>query len=309
MKKILTLFLFLLPVVTYATGGACSYHNGVNCRVGATYTGRVQCNDGWINSSVYFSDVEECKVHQVTTCVYPSEWSGCKNESDYSRMESQISLSQIRTGTSFNSENNAQALKDCRDAINSYSAIISQYNQCMIRDYSYNPVIEKVVDTQKEKVNQARKVFIDEAFKKHFTLAVNDMPEYKNIVDPNVIKELSLKPENSNKTFPQLITETYSNKLPVRAISISASTSTPPQNITKVSFSRNLKKGISGDDVKQLQMLLQKLNYLPNDHSPSKYFGVITNSALIKFQKDNKIQPASGLFGPTTQAKLISLTK
>ena len=63
-----------------------------------------------------------------------------------------------------------------------------------------------------------------------------------------------------------------------------------------------------GDDVKQLQILLQKLNYLPSTQVPSTYFGSITNNALIKFQRDNKIQPATGSFGPATQAKLISLT-
>lgn len=74
-------------------------------------------------------------------------------------------------------------------------------------------------------------------------------------------------------------------------------------------FNRTLKKGMSGEDVKQLQVLLQKLNYLPSTQVLSTYFGVITNNALIKFQKDNKILPATGSFGPATQAKLISLTK
>ena len=79
---------------------------------------------------------------------------------------------------------------------------------------------------------------------------------------------------------------------------------------TKVSiFSRVLRKGMSGDDVKQLQILLQKLNYLPSTQIPSTYFGPMTGIALMKFQKDNKIQPVTGSFGPATQAKLISLTK
>ena len=73
-------------------------------------------------------------------------------------------------------------------------------------------------------------------------------------------------------------------------------------------FTRILKKGMFGDDVKQLQILLQKLNYLPSTQVPSTYFGSITNNALIKFQRDNRIQPATGSFGPVTQAKLISLT-
>ena len=74
-------------------------------------------------------------------------------------------------------------------------------------------------------------------------------------------------------------------------------------------FNRNLKIGMSGDDVKQLQVFLQKLKYLPLSHVPSIYFGPITNKALIKFQKDNKIYPASGYFATSSQSKLIELIK
>lgn len=77
----------------------------------------------------------------------------------------------------------------------------------------------------------------------------------------------------------------------------------------EVIFSRSLKIGMSGDDVKQLQILLQKLSYLPSTQTPSTYFGTITSKALIKFQRDNNIQPADGSFGSVTQTKLISLTK
>jgi hypothetical protein len=59
-------FLIFAPTTTQATSGACSYHNGVNCNAGATIDGKVQCNDGWINSSVYYSDTDECK--NVSTC-------------------------------------------------------------------------------------------------------------------------------------------------------------------------------------------------------------------------------------------------
>jgi hypothetical protein len=54
---------------------------------------------------------------------------------------------------------------------------------------------------------------IDEAFKTHFTKALEEMPEYTNIVNPDVIKQLSLNPANSKKTFQQLIEETYGNAL------------------------------------------------------------------------------------------------
>lgn len=54
-------FIFTLPISTFATSGACSYHSGVNCTLGATMDGKVTCNDGWVNSSVFFSDMDECK--------------------------------------------------------------------------------------------------------------------------------------------------------------------------------------------------------------------------------------------------------
>jgi hypothetical protein len=40
-----------------------------------------------------------------------------------------------------------------------------------------------------------------------------EMPEYSAIVNKDVIKTLSLDPANQNKTFQQLIEETYGNAL------------------------------------------------------------------------------------------------
>jgi len=50
---------------------------------------------------------------------------------------------------------------------------------------------------------------IDRAFSGAFNKAIDSMPEYKDIVNAEVIKALSLDPRNSKKTFPQLIEETY----------------------------------------------------------------------------------------------------
>lgn len=52
---------------------------------------------------------------------------------------------------------------------------------------------------------------IEKAFSKAYSQAMETMPEYKEIVNANVIKMLSLDPSNANKTFPQLIEETYGN--------------------------------------------------------------------------------------------------
>lgn len=85
-------------------------------------------------------------------------------------------------------------------------------------------------------------------------------------------------------------------------------TNTPSEIVNPI-FTRSLKMGMSGKDVKQLQTLLKKLNYLSSNHIITNYFGPITNNAVIKFQKDNNINPALGFFGPITQAKIVSLTK
>lgn len=50
---------------------------------------------------------------------------------------------------------------------------------------------------------------IDEAFKTHFSKAMEGLPEYEGIVKEDVIKTLSLNPANANKTFAQIIEETY----------------------------------------------------------------------------------------------------
>ncbi len=62
MKKyiILIVLSFLIVPVVLATSGACSWHNGVNCSVGADLDGSVICNDGWRDSSVSYNFVEEC---------------------------------------------------------------------------------------------------------------------------------------------------------------------------------------------------------------------------------------------------------
>ena len=61
-----------------------------------------------------------------------------------------------------------------------------------------------------EKDRQAK---IDNAFNTHFKIAIDKMPEFATIVNPDVIKTLSQDPRNASKTFSQIIEETYGNAL------------------------------------------------------------------------------------------------
>lgn len=73
---------------------------------------------------------------------------------------------------------------------------------------------------------------------------------------------------------------------------------------------RDLKLGINGADVKALQQYLNTHGYvIAKSGSGSlgyetNYFGVLTQRALIKFQKDKGIKPAVGYFGPITRGLL-----
>ncbi len=80
---------------------------------------------------------------------------------------------------------------------------------------------------------------IDETFKKHFGSAMANLPEYKDIVDPKIIKAISLDPRNGSKTFEQIIIERYSGELATKKALIP---SVPPvviQNQVRVTPANN----------------------------------------------------------------------
>ncbi|OGC87682.1 hypothetical protein A3D70_01230 [Candidatus Adlerbacteria bacterium RIFCSPHIGHO2_02_FULL_54_18] len=73
-------------------------------------------------------------------------------------------------------------------------------------------------------------------------------------------------------------------------------------------FVRNLELGMSGADVKALQVYLNTHGYVVSSSGPgspgneTSKFGGATKAALIKFQKAMGITPAVGYFGPKTRA-------
>lgn len=50
---------------------------------------------------------------------------------------------------------------------------------------------------------------INKIFNEHYENVMAEMPEYAEVVNKDVIKSLSLLPENAKKTFQQIIEETY----------------------------------------------------------------------------------------------------
>ncbi len=78
-------------------------------------------------------------------------------------------------------------------------------------------------------------------------------------------------------------------------------------------FTRDLKNGMSGSDVKALQLLLISVNtgkaaQALAANGVTGYFGALTKAALVEYQKAHGISPASGYFGPLTRAYIVAHT-
>jgi murein DD-endopeptidase MepM/ murein hydrolase activator NlpD len=79
------------------------------------------------------------------------------------------------------------------------------------------------------------------------------------------------------------------------------------------SFSRDLEIGMSGVDVRQLQVFLNEKGFVISASgagapgNESDYFGARTQAALAKYQAANGIAPAAGYFGPKTRARIAAL--
>lgn len=109
-------FVFLAPSIVFATQGACSYHGGVKCTAGATLDGKVTCNDGWVNSSVYFSEMDECD--DTNQCPFYVSDSAYQNLLDVDRntLESEkVHFVECDRYTSEGETFNEQAYQSCMD--------------------------------------------------------------------------------------------------------------------------------------------------------------------------------------------------
>jgi len=77
-------------------------------------------------------------------------------------------------------------------------------------------------------------------------------------------------------------------------------------NVDKYEFTGYLTLGSHGEAVKARQMILKDLGYFDYTQVSGMY-GPITEAAVIKFQKDHGITPATGSIGPKTREILNSL--
>ncbi|MBI2451253.1 MAG: carboxypeptidase regulatory-like domain-containing protein [Parcubacteria group bacterium] len=80
----------------------------------------------------------------------------------------------------------------------------------------------------------------------------------------------------------------------------------PGEEKVKSTFLKNLRQGMKGEDVKNLQKILFEEGVYP-DNIISGYFGSLTKKAVINFQKKYGLSPSLGFVGSLTRAKLNEL--
>lgn len=75
----------------------------------------------------------------------------------------------------------------------------------------------------------------------------------------------------------------------------------PP--VTIYNFTKNMKQGDQNNEVKELQLFLQKGGFYPANSSATGYFGAVTKKAVIAFQLAHNLV-GDGVVGPLTLAEL-----
>lgn len=77
----------------------------------------------------------------------------------------------------------------------------------------YSKAKGDVEETLKSKLqpleDKEREEKINKAFNEHYEKVIEELPEYADVINKDIIKSLSLLPQNANKTFQQIIEETY----------------------------------------------------------------------------------------------------
>ena len=109
-----------------------------------------------------------------------------------------------------------------------------------------------------------------------------------------------------SKTRAALNTVIASRLYTTRLIAAHNPSSYNPTATVAAAFEEGLSFGASGDQVKQLQEFLAAVGFM-EEHHATGFFGDVTRSALISFQKshkliDSEVSPGAGRVGPQTKA-------
>lgn len=177
MKNILflTLLIITTPIAAFAYStdgsGACSFHSGVNCSAGSHTDGSTICNDGWVDSSVKYYEVQECRDNSMMQCPTPhlsgySEYSSCESiQNECTRYDEQRKQICIVSGRPSDSEScqplACEEYDICRDEVKQNKDLIKSHDQCLDTAVS---IAEAEFERQQE-MNRINDILLQDALK------------------------------------------------------------------------------------------------------------------------------------------------
>jgi len=117
---------------------------------------------------------------------------------------------QIENGA--NKKEVAADLKDLAEKYNVDESFLNELSNIVKTktEAEFETKLDSSLQPYKEKEKEEK---INSAFEKHFSQAMEAMPEFKDVINKEVIKSLSLQPQNASKTFAQIIEDAYGQTL------------------------------------------------------------------------------------------------
>lgn len=92
-------------------------------------------------------------------------------------------------------------------------ARLAAYEDAVDEEVDDEPEVKKLAQKLEQIEEKDRRAALEAVFVKHFNIALENAPEYKDVVNVEVIKTMAFNPANANKTYKQLLEEAYGNAL------------------------------------------------------------------------------------------------
>lgn len=82
-----------------------------------------------------------------------------------------------------------------------------------VKDVEKDPEVKQLADKLAKIEAREKEAKLNAAVESQIAAALENAPEFKNVANTEVLKQLALNPANKDKTYSQLLEETYGNSL------------------------------------------------------------------------------------------------
>lgn len=103
--------------------------------------------------------------------------------------------------------------KELQQELDALRAELSEDPDVEDDEVEENPDVQALADKLDKIEKEQRQRHLNAAFEKHLNDALENAPEYKDIVNVEVIRQMAFNPANKNKTYAQLLDEAYGNAI------------------------------------------------------------------------------------------------